>query len=223
MPNYKAALHLHVKGDPCDNIKYTTLEAIQRAKELGFEIIAITCHKKIICTNADIEYGKQNGVLVIPGIEAEIEGKELIILNVDKSIESIKTFNELKEYREQNPNTFTIAPHPFYILPACIGRKIKQHSALIDGIEWSYFYSNLFNPNNKAAKLAANLNKPLIGTSDIHNLDHFDHTYAIIKADKLETSSVINALKNNEVDLHTKSFSFIKLFHLLWIWYKSVR
>ena len=223
MPKYKAALHLHVKGDPVDNIKYTCQEAILRAKELGFKVIAITCHRKAVCTEADIKFGKENGVLVIPGIEAEIEGKELLIINVDQSIEDIKTFEDLRKYKKRNPNIFTIAPHPFYFLPACIGNKIEKNADLIDSLEWSYFYSPLFNPNKRAANLAKKLNKPIIGTSDTHNLDHFDHTYAIIETDELNTQSVIEALKNNQVDLYTNSFSFIKLFELLWILYKSVR
>jgi predicted metal-dependent phosphoesterase TrpH len=220
---FKACLHLHVKGDPCDNIKYTGKEAILRAKELGFQVLAFTCHKKVVCTKQDIEFGKANGILVIPSIEAEIEGKELIILNVDKKVENIKTFEELREYRLKNLNTFTIAPHPFYLVPACLKNKIKKIPDLVDGIEWSYFYSKAFNPNKKAARLAKKLNKPIIGTSDVHNLDHFDHTYTIIHATELSTEAIIDSLKNNRIDLHTKSFSFIKLFHLLWILYKSVK
>jgi predicted metal-dependent phosphoesterase TrpH len=223
MNKYKAALHLHVKGDPVDNIKYTAKEAILRAKDLGFEVIAITCHKKFVCTQEDIDFGKQNGVLVIPGIEAEIDGKELLILNVDKDIKEVNTFEKLKDYRYKNPNTFTIAPHPYHYLPACLGKLIYKHTDLIDALEWSYFYSKLINPNKKVAKAAKDLNKPIIGTSDTHNLNHFDHTYCVIHAEELTTESIIKSLRENRVDLHTKSFSFIKLFQLLWILYKSVR
>ena len=38
----KSQLHLHVKGDPIDNIKYEASEAIWRAKQLNYDVLSIT-------------------------------------------------------------------------------------------------------------------------------------------------------------------------------------
>lgn len=223
MITMKAALHLHINGDPVDNIKYSAFEAIDKAAELNFDVISFTCHKTVIFDQEMSDYAKSKNIILIPGIEAKIEKKDIILINVDKSAEKIKTFAELKKFREKNPECLIIAAHPYFILPSCIGSKLETHIDLFDAIEWNFFYSKSLNPNKKAAKIAKLHNKPLIGTSDIHILKYFDTTYCEVKAKNKSISEFINAIKSNQVDLHTKSFSNIQLFRLLYETYKAIK
>jgi len=223
MKNFKAALHLHVKGDPEENIKHTAKEAVLQAKELGFEVIAITCHNKVVYPEGIKEFGEKHDVTVIPGIEATVEKKHVIILNTKEEANNVTTFAKLKKYKEKHSECFIMAPHPFHYTRECLGRKLKEHIDLFDGIEWNYFYSLSINPNLKARELAKKYNKPLIGTSDIHTLKYFDPTYCVIKAKSRTIPDLIEALKNNQIELITKSFSNFRLIHILWELFKAVR
>ena len=40
----KADLHIHTGDDPVDRIPYSTLELIDRAAVLGYDVLAITLH-----------------------------------------------------------------------------------------------------------------------------------------------------------------------------------
>jgi predicted metal-dependent phosphoesterase TrpH len=212
----KAALHLHINLDPVDKITYSGFEAIQKAADLDFKILSFTCHDKLIDLNLFQGYAQQKGILLIPGIEKTIQKKHVLILNATKSAEKITTFIELEEYKRTHPNCFIIAPHPFFFFGNCLGPLLEKHIDLFDAIEYNYFYHKFFNPNNKAVLLSQKYQKPLIGTSDIHLLEHFDPTYTKIKIETLDIPSVFEALKKNQLEIITKSFSIFSLIKILY-------
>ncbi len=199
-----------------DNIKYTAFDAINRASELGFDVIAITCHRKVIFSDDIEEHAKSKNVTVIPGIEASIEGKDVLILNVEANFD-INSFEELRNYKSSHPDCLVIAPHPFHVAPVSLMGKLKKNIDIFDAVEWSYFYSKLINPNKRVKKLQL----PIIGTSDVHNLDYFDPTYCEIESKSKKIPDIIEAIKQNKVELKTKPYPTFKLFHLLWVLWKS--
>ena len=221
MTTLNACLHLHVKGDPHEDIKHTAEEVILKAKSLGIQVIAITCHEKVVYSDKIAQFGKKNGITVIPGIEATVEKKHVLILNADEDANSVNTFVKLASYKKSHPNCFILAPHPYYLVTSCLMGKLEKYIDLFDGIEWNYFYSNIINPNLKAMEMAKKYNKPLIGTSDVHDLKYLNPTYTAIECENTEILSIINAMKQNKVKLITKKFSSLKLFHLLWVVYKA--
>jgi 3',5'-nucleoside bisphosphate phosphatase len=77
--NGKVDLHVHTNYS--DGL-YSPKEIIQKAKEAGIDIISISDHDNIAAINDAIEYGKEYGVEVIPGVEmsSDIEDKEIHIL-----------------------------------------------------------------------------------------------------------------------------------------------
>src|SRR5437762_1459757 len=82
----KIDLHLHSSEDPHDILDYDARELIRRAATLQFDAIAITLHGKVINVEGLHQYAAQQGVLLIPGIEKGILGKELLVYNVTQEL-----------------------------------------------------------------------------------------------------------------------------------------
>ena len=211
----KADLHIHTKEDLLDYyvIKYNAKQLIDRAARLGFEVLAITCHEKVVFNDDLKKYAARKGILLISGIEKKIEGSHILIYNVkQEEIDKINKLDDLNMLRRKN--TLIIAPHPFFIKDS-IGKKLLKYIDFFDAIEYSHFYLNFFNILNKrAVKIAKKYNKSLIGTSDAHRLYQFNKTYSLIDSKK-DINSVINAIKNGKVKLVTKPLKFLQFLKIL--------
>jgi predicted metal-dependent phosphoesterase TrpH len=219
----KASLHIHVQGDPTENIKYSGFQLLDLAQARGFEVIAFTCHDKVVYSKDLAEYANFKGIVLIPGIEKTIQGKHVIILNATPETEQIQTFMELKKYKSENPNCFILAPHPFHIFGCSLGYQLIKYINLFDGIEFNYFYNWLLNPNIISKFIAKKYNKPLIGTSDVHMLEYFSATYSTIQIQEKNLNSILNSLKSNKVEITTKSFSVLELIKLILKLFKAVK
>lgn len=196
----KADLHTHTKEDPLDKIKYSAKDLIKYAAKLHYKVLAITNHNKVLYNRMLRSYAKKHGILLIPGKEALIEGKEIILLNIKKC--NIKKISDLDKLRKQN--ALVIAPHPFYPKLKCLHSKLIENIDNFDAIEYSHFYYKLFNPfNKKAVKIAKRYKKPLIGTSDAHHLFQMNHTYSLINA-KPKIDSILEAIRKNKIIVRTE-------------------
>jgi predicted metal-dependent phosphoesterase TrpH len=211
----KACLHLHIQGDPIDNINYQFKDVVKKAVAENFKVLAVTAHDKIMYSKEMHELAAQNGILLIPGIEKTIEGKHVVILNCHQSAEQIESFKQLQEYKQTHDESFILAVHPFFYVSNCLKEKLEQYINLFDGIEFNYFYNNYLNPNKRALKIAKKYNKPVIGTSDVHLIEYFSNTYTSINVHNLTIPEVIDALKKNQLDITTKSFSILELIKIL--------
>ena len=108
----KAQLHIHTKEDPIDGgfIKYTTKEVIDYAAKKGFEVLSITCHNKVIYSEKLQEYATKKNILLIPGVEKTIQGKHVLIYNVNnEDIKNINSFVELKKFKRETKKPSGIA------------------------------------------------------------------------------------------------------------------
>jgi len=208
----KSQLHLHVKGDPIDNIKYEASEAIWRAKQLNYDVLSITCHDKLIFRKKDQQLAKQNNLLLLPGIEKTIQKKHVLIINAHPESEFINSFADLKTYKKDHKHSLIIAPHPFHKLSNCLGSKLVKHHQLFDAIELSWFNSKIFNFNNKAKKIATKLQKPVIATGDVHFLDALEFGYCFIKPRINSIESIIEAIKNGMVSNYLQTMSTLEIF-----------
>lgn len=215
----KASLHVHTKEDPCDYIRYDAFEFLDRAHELGFEVIAFTCHERVIYTKELRAYAKKIGILLIPGIEVNLGG-HILILNADKEAETLKTLSDLQKYRSKRPEIFTIAAHPFFPSPPktilCLKDKLEPNINLFDGIEQSWFYSRLINWNKPAQALATKKGLPYIATSDIHIPEQMHNGHVLIEADK-NIESVLEALREKRFTSVVKPQG---VFQMWWIFAK---
>lgn len=195
----KANLHFHTEDDPEDSqINYTFYEGVDKAAELGFEVIALTCHDKYIDSAAYKQYAASKNILLIPGIEKNIEKRHVIILNADPAVESVNTFEKLENYKKDRPDIFLIAPHPYFYTSYCLKEKLEQNIHLFDAIEYSWFYSKNVNPNIRGELIAKKYNLPLIAASDTHNLGFLNTSYALIKAEEKTETAIFNAIRSHK-------------------------
>ena len=215
----KAQLHAHCKGDPWDKIKYTAKQLIDHAADKGFDVLAITCHNKVVYNQGLSQYAKDRNILLIPGVEKTVQGKHVLIYNTQQEdVDKINSFQDLRKLkREKDP--LVIAPHPFFVTKDCLKGKIIDYLDLFDAWEFSYYYTKLINPNKKMVRLAKKYGKPMMGSSDVHDLTYIDKTYTQIDADK-NIESVIKAIRQGRTRVVTKPLS---LDHFLRIGYKLVR
>jgi len=222
----KADFHIHTREDRLDDwIKYNAKDLIKRAAKLGFDVLAITNHETFTYNEELVDYAKEKGILLISGIESSIEGGHVIILNSTKDIEDIKTFEELREYKENNPDIFVMAPHLFYPVFKSLKEKFFKYHKLFDGVEYSQHYLSFFNLfNKKAIKAAKKYNKSLVGTSDSHKMNLFNRTYSLIDAKK-NIDSVIDTLKENKIKIKTRPLSIISFLKmsLTFLWVNGFR
>jgi len=211
----KADLHLHSKEDKLDlDIVYSAKELIDYASKLGFEVLAFTFHRTRYYNEDLKKYAAKKGILLIPGMEALIEGSEVLLLNITEN-PNVKTLDELRKYK-QTHNIAVIAPHPFFPRFDCLHSKLIKNIDIFDGIEYSHFYIKPVNFNRKAARTAKKYNLPLIGTSDAHKFSQMNHTYSLIDSKK-NAKSVIESIRNGKVQLKTQPLPF-RLFLKLAFW-----
>ncbi len=192
----KSNLHMHVAGDPEDHISHTLREAIDAAKKLGFSVLAVTPHNALIGDESDVCYAASLGILLILGIERTIMGAHVVILNATADVLSIKTFEHLAEYRKNHPESFIIAPHPFFPAGYALRKKFILHHALFDAVEFSWFFSRTIDFNLYAAKSAKIYDMPYIATSDTHDIRFLDAGYALIDADEKSPEKIFEAIRN---------------------------
>ncbi|MFC1802176.1 PHP-associated domain-containing protein [Patescibacteria group bacterium] len=208
----KTNLHSHSFGDPQDPaIKYTSKELIDYASSLGFGVLAITHHKSFAYTEELRKYAESKNILLISGIELNItkQKKHLLVLNCEKSIESVKTFEDLREYKAKHPEIFVIAPHPYFPRRSCLGNLVEENINLFDAIEHSWFYSKRKNYNKKAEEIAKKYNLPFISTSDTHWLTKLNKDYAEIEIEEKTVETVFEAIREGKFQNTTRPKRFI--------------
>jgi len=191
----KADLHLHTReGDPF--IAYEARGLIDRAAREGFQVLSITNHD-VVTFNEDLEaYARERGILLIPGVEATIEGRHVLLYNLDIPPGRIRTFADLRRLR--GPEWLVAAAHPFFPAPFCLRERLWQEIDLFDAIELSHFYTEWIDFNRPAIRLAREVGLPLLGTSDSHLFRQFGTTYSLIQGERT-TASVLAAIRKGQV------------------------
>jgi predicted metal-dependent phosphoesterase TrpH len=191
----KADLHLHTREGE-GFIGYDARALIDRAARAGFQVLSITNHN-MITFSADLQgYARERGILLIPGVEATIEGKHVLLYNVDVPPARIRTFADLR--RLKRPGWLVVAAHPFFPGPVCLRKRLLEELDLFDAIEFSHFYTRGINFNRPAVRLAREVGLPLLGTSDSHLVRQFGTTYSLIEGE-MTVASVLNTIKKGQV------------------------
>lgn len=180
----KIDLHIHTLDDPKDVLDYSAHQLLERARSLGFGVLAITLHDTVFDRAEVFVDAAAMGILLLPAAEVRLQGADVIMLNVsNQEIAQLKNFDDLRKLRERRGDSiFTIAPHPFYVLGSSIGERLIAEIDCFDAIECCHFHKGLFNPNRRAARVAKKFGKPLIATSDAHRLHAFGRHYTSMPA-----------------------------------------
>jgi predicted metal-dependent phosphoesterase TrpH len=203
----KAELHAHTIDDPEDGgiiIPHTAFELIDRAAEERFDVLAITNHNQQLYNEELTSYAANRGILLIPGVEATLGRKHLLLYNFPDYEPSWKTLEAVRD--RKGPKQLVIAPHPFFPGISCLRGLCYRWAGLFDAVEYNHFYLSGLNFNRRAVDFANRHNLPLVGNSDVHQLSQLGCTYTMIYADKT-IDSVLEAVRNGEVRLVTRPLS----------------
>src|SRR5213596_4077488 len=179
----KVDLHIHTLDDPKDAVDYSAHQLLERARALGFRVLAITLHDAVFNRPEVFADAAAMGILLIPAAEMRLHGADVIVLNVNaEEMAQLKSFDDLRRLRARRGSSiFTIAPHPFYVFGGSIGSRLVTEIDCFDAIEFCHFHVGLFNPNRRAKRVAARFGKPLIATSDAHRLRAFGRHYTSMR------------------------------------------
>ena len=207
----KIDLHTHCNEDPVDTwIKHSPKELIDHAAALGFDVVSITCHNKVVYSQGLQEYANGKEILLIPGAEKDIEGRHVLLYNfTQEEIDQINNFEDLRRIKKEHH--LIIAPHPFYIYlnplrPSQISlfSKLEKNIDLFDGIEFCHLYTKRVNGSNKKAELIAKkYNLPLIAGSDMHNLEHMGSNFSFLDCEK-NINSILKTIKNKQIAIYSR-------------------
>jgi len=210
----KIDLHIHTLDDPKDAVDYSAHQLLERARTLGFRVLAITLHDAVFNRKEVFADAAAMGILLIPAAEMRLHGADVIVLNVSaEEMAALTSFDDLRRLRARRGSSiFTIAPHPFYVFGGSIGSRLLAEIDCFDAIEFCHFHIGLFNPNRRAKKVASRFGKPLIATSDAHRLHAFGRHYTSIPMPSaLTAENVFAALRSGQLRLTSPACSFADL------------
>ncbi len=210
----KIDLHIHTFDDPKDAVDFSAHQLLERARSLGFGVLAITLHDAVFDRKEVFADAAAMGMLLVPAAEMRLCGADVIVLNVtSEEAAQLKNFEDLRRLRAQRGSSiFTIAPHPFYVLGGSIGARLFKEIDCFDAIEICHFHIGLLNPNWRAKRVASRFGKPLIATSDAHRLHAFgQHHTSIPMPPALTVENVFAALRNGPLRLTSPPCSFADL------------
>src|ERR1700704_2778230 len=210
----KVDLHIHTHDDPKDVIDYSAHQLLERARSLGFGVLAITLHDAVFGRPEVFADAAAMGILLIPAAEMRLHGADVIVLNVSaEEMAELKSFDDLRRLRARRGDSiFTIAPHPFYMFGGSIGSRLLREIDCFDAIEFCHFHVGLFNPNRRAKRVASRFGKALIATSDAHRLHAFGRHYTSIPMPSaLTAENVFAALRSGPLRLTSPACSVTDL------------
>src|ERR1700739_4223694 len=112
----KLDLHIHTLDDPKDVIDYSAHQLLDRARTLGFGVLAITLHDAVFDRAEGFADAAAMGILLIPAAEVRLQGADVIVLNVTAAeVAGLRDFEDLRRLRSRRGDSiFIFAPHPFY-------------------------------------------------------------------------------------------------------------
>ncbi|NQU08571.1 MAG: PHP domain-containing protein, partial [Candidatus Abyssubacteria bacterium] len=108
----KVDFHVHTADDPEESILHTACELIDKAHYLGFDVISITNHGDISVSRFLRDYARERDIVLIPGVELNIRGKHVLVVNAHEGILKARTFDDLRRLR--TPENLIVAPHPYF-------------------------------------------------------------------------------------------------------------
>ncbi len=202
----RADLHIHTReAEPF--IRYSAREVIARAAREGYRVLSISNHDTLTFNDELAAFARDHGIVLIPGVELNVEGRHVLVYNADVAVDKLRTFADLKRYR--TPEWLVVAPHPFFPAAYCLREKLWQEIELFDAIEFSHFYTARVDFNRAAVKLARAVGLPLIGTSDSHLEEQFGATFSLVDAEP-NVESVLSAIKTGHVSVVSRPLSLAR-------------
>lgn len=219
----KIDLHIHTLDDPKDAVDFSAHQLLEKARSLGFRVLAITLHDAVFDRKEVFADAAAMGILLIPAVEVRLLGADVIVLNVTPhEFAQLKDFNDLRRLRARRGDSiFIIAPHPFYIFGGSIGSRLLEEIDCFDAIEYCHFHIGPLNPNWRARRVAARFAKPMVATSDAHRLHAFGRHYTSMPMpSSLTIENVLAGLRSGPLRLTSPASSvrdFMSALHFVFL------
>lgn len=208
MRSLKVDFHIHTGEDPKDrDIDYSAKELLDAAAEYGFQALTIANHEAVLYTQELRDYAAQRGILLIPGTEAKIEGKHVVIVNYETPCPKNLKLSELRAHVGEQ--ALIIAPHPFYPGPYCLQDELERHIRQFDAIEYAHLHFRFLNLNKQAVSLAHKYHLPMVGTSDAHSLRQLHTTYTLVDVEDVTIPAIVDAVRTHNVRVVTRPLSVL--------------
>ena len=212
----KVELHTHTSADPVDRILHDAGRLIDRAAKLGYGAIAVTLHDRWHDPAPWRDRALSRGVTLIPAIERTIEGAHVLLINVPREAEDVRTFDDLRTFKAAT-GALVVAPHPFYPIPSAMGSRLETHGDLVDALEVNSLHARGIDFNRQAVEWAAAHGKPLVGNTDLHLLAQLGTTYSLVEAESAEPEAICDAIRTGRVQVVTKRLGWVRA-----AWYFAV-
>ena len=203
----KAELHSHTLDDPVEGgqiVLHSAVELIRAAAEQGFEVLSITNHNQMLL-DAELEaHARQLGIVLIPGVEACLKGRHVLLYNFLNYASCWEDFRVVKA--NKGPEQLVIAPHPFFPISCALRKEFVRHLGIFDAVEYNHFYLRRMNFNRQAEAMARKHDLPMVGNSDVHRLSQLGCTYSLIYAEKT-VQGVLDSIRQGAVRVITQPVS----------------
>ncbi len=197
----KVDLHMHSGEDPYDGLRYTAVQLIDKAVELGYAAIAVTLHEKVIEDERVFDYTRQKGLLFIRAVEWNINGRDVLLYHItQREADRLQSFDDLRAYRrERGDELLVVAPHPCYPKGHSLGPEFERYIDVFDAVEYAQIHLSWFDRfNQRAVAVARKHGKPVIANSDAHGLWMFGRHYTLVDAEPTQTS-IFSAIRQGRV------------------------
>ena len=199
----KIDLHTHTSDDPADRIPHSAAELIERASALGYGALAITLHNRWWDPAPLTDFAAARGLVLLPAVERSVSGRHVLLINVGRDAERVRTFEDLAAFKASSPG-LVVAPHPFYPVGSSLGRALlDRHAGIFDAVEISALHVRGLSFNRRAAVWAREHGKPLVGNADLHRLDQLDCTYSLVDATP-DADDICRAVRAGRVEVRTR-------------------
>ncbi len=198
----KCDLHLHSGEDSRHQLDYSARDLIAVAARRGYQVLSVTNHDRVTYDVELADFARKRGVLLIPGVEASVGGKHVLLYGVDGMEEDWGALDVFALRRMRARGALVVAPHPFYPGYHSPGALLVRFPHLFDAVEYSHLYVRRVNFNRRATALARRRGLPLLGQSDAHSLRQLDYTYSMVDAAP-ETQEIFGAIREGRIQVAT--------------------
>jgi predicted metal-dependent phosphoesterase TrpH len=210
----KTELHAHTDADPADRIGHSVRGLVDHAARLGYGAIAVTLHDRFFDPADDLAYAREQGVVLIAGIERTIRRRHILLINFPAAAADVRDFDDLAALKAAHPNGLIVAPHAFYPTPSALGTRLMDaNAALIDAVEVNAMHTRALDFNRRAIAWARANGKPIVGNTDLHLLAQMGTTYSLVEAAPA-ADDICNAIRAGRVSVHARPLSSVKAAHL---------
>ena len=203
----KVELHAHTSDDPGDRIPHDTRALLERAAQFGYGALAVTLHNRWFDPAPFRDQASTLGMVLLSGIEATIDGKHVLLINVPHEAGDVRSFDDVRTLKQQVPGALVIAPHPFYPIASALGARLDGLVDVIDALAVNAMYTRGLDYNRRARAWASAHHKPLVGNTDLHRLDQIGMTWSEVDA-PADADAICAAIRAGRVQVHSRPFSW---------------